>query len=321
MSNFLVVDAHCDVITKIMSTDEELYSNTRHFDLQRAKSHKSFVQFFAAYISPDYYPNKAYQRCMDIIKTYKVQIEKNKEHVMPIMKYEQIDTAINQGKIAAILTIENGAALEGDINKLDEFYELGVRSIGLTWNGSNQIACGVGGDNLNGGLTPFGAEVVTRMNKLGILIDVSHINETSFWDVINTSGAPIIASHSNAKKLCPHQRNLTNDQFSALIKNNGVTGINLFPLFLNESGIADINDILNHIEHFMGLGGENNVGIGADFDGISSTPKGIHGVECLGKIFEALLSKNYTEEQVKKIAGLNFLRVLKQTLLGYSDFY
>jgi len=294
-----------------MNTNEELYSNTHHFDLQRAKSHKSFVQFFAAYVSPDYYPDKAYHHCIDIIKTFYTQIEKNKEHVMPVRKFEHIAQAINQGKIAAILTIENGAALEGDIKKLDEFYELGVRSIGLTWNGSNQIACGVGGDNLAGGLTPFGVEVVKRMNKLGMLVDVSHINETSFWDVINTSRNPIIASHSNAKKLCLHQRNLTDEQFKALIKNNGVTGINLFPNFLNESGTADINDILNHIDHFMSLGGENNIGIGADFDGISSTPNGIHGVECLGKIFEALLSKNYTEAQVQKIAGLNFLRVLE----------
>ena len=312
MNNLLIVDAHCDVITKIMRTNEELYSNTLHFDIHRAKKYKSFVQFFAAYVSPDYCPANAYRRCTDIIRNFKAQVEKNSEHVIHVTKYKHIENAVSQHKIAAILTIENGAALEGDINKLDEFYKLGVRSIGLTWNGSNQIACGVGGNNLEFGLTSFGFEVVKHMNKLGMLVDVSHINEASFWDVISTTIAPIIASHSNAKKLCPHQRNLTCDQFKALIKNGGVTGINLCPPFLNKSGTANINDILNHIEHFMSLGGENNIGIGADFDGISSTPEGIRGVEDLGEILDALLRINYTEEHVQKIAGLNFLRVLNE---------
>jgi len=297
-----------------MKTNEELYSNSCHFDLQRLKKYNSFIQFFAAFISPDYCPTNAYQRCMDIIKNFESQVSKNKEHIMHVKEYEHITDAINQGKVAAVLTIENGAALEGDIKKLDEFYALGVRSICLTWNGSNQIACGVGGDKADGGLTSFGIDVVKRMNELGILVDVSHINEASFWDVINTSASPIIASHSNAKELCFHQRNLTNNQFKALIKSGGVTGINLCPPFLSESGTADINDILRHIEHFMSLGGEDNIGIGADFDGISSTPKDMHGVECLDSIFQALLSRNYTEEQVQKIAGLNFLRVLKQIL-------
>ena len=310
----LIIDAHCDVITKIMRTNEELYANSCHVDLQRLKKYKGFVLFFAAFVSPNYYPNNAYQRCMDIIKNFEAQTEKNKEHITLVKEYKHIAEAVKQGKIAAVLTIENGAALEGDIKKLDEFYELGVRSISLTWNGSNQIACGVGGDNLEDGLTPFGFDVVKRMNELGMLVDVSHINEAGFWDVINTSDSPIIASHSNAKNLCSHQRNLTDDQFKALIKNNGVTGINLCPPFLNESGTADINDILRHIEHFMSLGGENNIGIGADFDGISSTPKDINGVECLNIIFEALLRRNYTEEQIHKIAGLNFLQVLRQAL-------
>jgi len=294
-----------------MKTNEELYSNNCHFDLQRAKKHNRFVQFFAAYVSPDYYPNNAYQRCMDIIKNFQIQTEKNKEHIMQVKNYADIMEAVNQNKVAAVLTIENGAALEGDITKLDEFYELGVRSIGLTWNGSNQIASGVGGDNSGYGLTSFGMDVVKRMNELGMLVDVSHMNEASFWGVINASDAPIIASHSNAKKICSHQRNLTDEQFTALIKNGGVTGINLYPSFLSESGVADVNDILRHIEHFMSLGGENNVGIGADFDGIPNTPKDVQGVEYLGNIFEALLIRNYTEEQVRKIAGLNFLRTLE----------
>jgi len=311
MNNLLVIDAHCDTILKVMEPNEGLYANSHHVDLQRIKSYNNFIQFFAAFISPSYCPDGAYQRCMDIITKFKHELNDNKEHIALATKFQHITDTIDQGKVAAILTIENGAALEGDITKLDEFYGLGVRSICLTWNGSNQIACGVGGDNLDGGLTPFGVNVIKRMNELGMLVDVSHINEASYWDVINTSSAPIIASHSNSKAICAHQRNLTDDQFKALIKNGGVTGINLCPPFLNESGIACMDDILRHIEHFMSLGGENNIGMGADLDGISSLPNGIRGVEDLGSIFEVLLSKNYSEEQVRKIAGLNFLRILE----------
>ena len=314
MNNMLILDAHCDTATKIMRSNEELYANSCHVDLQRLKKYDGFIQFFAAFVHPDYPPGKAYERCVEIIKSFENQIAKNAEHIVFAKNYQHITDAIARRKVAAVLTIENGSALEGDITKLDEFYGLGVRSICLTWNGSNQIACGVGGDNLDGGLTPFGTEVVKRMNELGMLVDVSHINEASFWDVIGTSTAPIIASHSNAKKLCNHPRNLTDDQFKALRKNNGVTGINLYPPFLNESGTAGLNDVLRHIEHFMGLGGEDNVGIGADFDGISSTPEDLPGVQCLDIIFEALLKMNYPEELVRKIAGLNFLRVMEQTL-------
>ena len=314
ISKLLVLDAHCDIITKIMETDEALYANNCHFDLQRLEKYDNFVQFFAAFVSPIYCPDNAYQRCMDIIKKFETEMAKNKAHILFSKKYQDIVDAMDSGKAAAILTIENGAALEGNIQKLDEFYALGVRSICLTWNGSNQIACGVGGDNLGEGLRPFGIDVVKRMNELGMLVDISHINEAGFWDVISTSVSPIIASHSNAKKVCDHRRNLTDDQFKALIKNKGVAGINLCPPFLNESGNADMHDVLRHIEHFMSLGGEDSIGMGADFDGISDTPNGIRGAENLMDIFDALLGMNYTEEQVRKIAGLNFLRVLKQVL-------
>jgi len=297
-----------------METGEELYANNCHFDLKRLKKYNCFVQFFAAYVDPMYSPDSAYERCVDIIKNFEIQIEKNKEHIVFAKEYQNITDTIELGKFAAVLTIENGSALEGDIKNLNKFYELGVRSICITWNGSNQIACGVGGDNLPGGLSQFGTNVVKRMNKLGMLVDVSHINEASFWDVIGTSTAPIIASHSNSKTICQHRRNLTDSQFKALIKNGGVAGINLCPPFLNESGTANINDILRHIEHFMSLGGEDNIGIGADFDGISNTPIDVPGVECIGDIFNALLQINYTEEQIRKIAGLNFLRVLKEVM-------
>ncbi len=217
--------------------------------------------------------------------------------------------AIKNGKVAAFLTIEGGEALQGDLSILRILYKLGIRSIGLTWNGKNEIGTGVG--ESDEGLTPFGIEVVKEMNKLGMLIDVSHLSPKGFWDVIEYTNKPIIASHSNAIELCNHKRNLTAEQFKAIVSNGGVVGINFFPYFLNNKGEASHKDIIKHIEYFMGLGGENHIGLGSDFDGIDKTPRDINGIQDIDIIFNALLQLNYSQAQVNKIAGGNFMNVIK----------
>ncbi|MCL2284790.1 MAG: dipeptidase, partial [Firmicutes bacterium] len=132
MDNLLIIDAHCDTITKIMRTDEELYANSCHLDVARLKEYPSFVQFFAAFVSPEYCPGNAYTRCVDIIRKFEAEMANNKEHICHAKNYQQIIDATDNGKVAAVLTIENGGALEGSIAKLDKFYNLGVRSICLT---------------------------------------------------------------------------------------------------------------------------------------------------------------------------------------------
>ena len=213
------------------------------------------------------------------------------------------------------MSIEGGEGIYS-LAHLRNFYRLGVRIIALTWNFSNHIASGALETDETRGLTEFGKLVVAEMNRLGIFADVSHLNDKSFYDVAEYSNKPIIASHSNAravcrsKAVCPVERNLTDDQFEIIKKSGGCVGINFCPDFLNESGKADIEDIIRHIEHFMSLGGEDNVGIGADFDGIDSTPDGINGVEDIYKIFDRLLQKGYTENQIEKISHKNFERIL-----------
>lgn len=310
----LIVDAHCDTITTIMKCGEGLRKNNCHIDISRLKNYDSYVQFFAAFISPEHAKMGALKRTLSIIDRLYQEIEDNKQDIMLCCNYNDMEDAFAGRKIAAVLTIEGGEALEGSLASLRMLYKMGVRGMTLTWNYRNQIADGVIDGISGGGLTPFGREVIPEMNRLGMLVDVSHISEAGFWDVINLTAAPIIASHSNSKKLCSHPRNLTDEQLLALKKNGGVTGLNLYPLFLNDGGKASIKDALSHIEYIVALTGEDTLGLGSDFDGIESTPEGLEGVQCYSNLLNELLKLNYSEGLVKKIAGENFIRIIKSVL-------
>ncbi len=312
----IIVDAHCDTVTKIMEEKkgENLFKNTCHFDLTRAKTLGSFVQFFAAFIDPIHSQAYALRRAIQIIDKLEQQAEEYSDSLMLCNSFADIEKAFSQDKVAGIKSIEGGEALQGDLGVLRAFYKLGVRSICLTWNHRNEIADGVADASSGGGLTPFGKAVVSEMNRLGMLVDVSHLSEKGFWDVIETSKQPIIASHSNSKAICNHRRNLTDEQVSAIKGNGGVIGINLYPDFLNNSDKASIKDVIKHIEHISSIGGDGILGIGADFDGIEVTPVDIQGVQDINALINELLKLNYSEAFVKGFSGENFMRVIKQVI-------
>lgn len=310
----IIVDTHCDTVTKIMEKRENLYANKSHIDIERLSEAGSYVQFFAAFIEPVYCQAYAMKRAIQIFDKYFEQLEIYKDSITSCCNYSDIMNAIKNKKVAAVLSIEGGDALQGDLSALRVFYRLGVRSICLTWNHRNEIADGVADAASGGGLTPFGRDVVKEMNRLGMIVDVSHLAEKGFWDVVDTSKAPIIASHSNAKKICGHRRNLTDEQIMALKDNGGVMGINLCPGFLNDSGKAALKDIIAHIEYIEGLSGPDHIGLGADFDGIDETPEGVEGVQHMERILNELQKLNYSQEVIEKLAGGNFLRVIKEVM-------
>lgn len=312
----IFVDAHCDTITRIMDDKAALLSNNCHLDLERIKKagSGSWVQFFAAFISPEYVQAYALKRALQIIEKIYREIESNKDMVMLCRNYNNVEQALSNNLTAGIISIEGGEALQGDLSVLRCLYRLGVRSICLTWNNRNELADGVSDDITGGGLTRFGREAVKEMNSLGMLVDISHIAEKGFWDVMKITQSPVIASHSNAKKICNHRRNLTDEQILAVKKNGGVIGINLYPYFLNNSATASLKDVIKHIEYITSLAGCDNIGIGADFDGIESTPSDITGVQDIPVIINELLRMNYSQKSVEKIAGGNFIRVIKQVL-------
>jgi len=195
------------------------------------------------------------------------------------------------------------------------YHRLGIRAIGLTWNERNQIAEGVGDCRSGGGLTDFGVSVIKEMNRLGMIIDVSHISAPGFFDVLDLSEHPIIASHSNAQAVCGHIRNLSDQQIRALAARGGVMGINFAPEFLVDQGTASVEHVASHIDYIVQLlGNTKHIGLGGDFDGISRTPGELTDASGYPAITEALLRRGYNEQQLRDILGLNHLRVITNVM-------
>ncbi len=213
---------------------------------------------------------------------------------------------------SGVISIEGGEALEGRIDRLHEFYDLaGIRMIALTWNFENEIGypAKLGPKP---GLKPFGLELLQEMDRLAIYADVSHLNESGFWDVCESMKLPPIASHSNVRELCDVPRNLWRDQVKAIIKRGGYIGINFYTSFLTSNASSTLDDVLRHIDAVFELGGEDVLGFGSDFDGIERWPEGLEDASRFPNLIEALLKHGYTDTQVEKMAARNLWRLLKK---------
>lgn len=222
--------------------------------------------------------------------------------------------------IQGVLTVEEGGVLNGSLNRLEELYERGIRLITLTWNYENCIGSPNSRkpDVMERGLKPFGIEAVERMNELGMAIDVSHLSDGGFWDCIRYSRVPVAASHSNARSLCPHPRNLSDEMLRALGEKGGVAGVNFYSAFLREKdgnrAGAEITDIVRHIRRMMEKAGEEAVALGTDFDGFEreALPDGIRDVRDMEKIWEEMRKDGITPRQIDKIASGNVRRVMRE---------
>ena len=216
----------------------------------------------------------------------------------------------------AVVTVEGGELFEGDLAKLRALdADVRVRMVALTWNFENELGYpAVGG--ANNGLKMRGREFLAEMGRLRVLADVSHLNEAGFWDVCELSVLPPVASHSDCRWLCDVPRNLTRGQARAIFERRGFIGVNFCPEFLREGGHAAIDDVVRHIDAYMELGGEDCVGFGSDFDGISETPQGLSTAADFPRVLEELARRGYTQAQLEKIAGLNLYRVLQETDRG-----
>lgn len=292
-------DAHCDTIV----AGQNLRKNSLHLDFERLSRYTPSAQIFA--ICTQFMEN-AMLSADGYIQRLKSEIDKNSDIVKLCLNSEDLDSAIRDNKIAAFISIEGAE----QISSLEAAYEAGVRIIHPTWNYDNDI-CGAAMGN-RAGLSEHGKEFVHTAQNLGILLDMSHISEQGFWDVIEISEKPVIAGHSNSKTLSDHPRNLTDEQFMALINCAGGAGINLYPEFLGLG--RNIDAVISHIEHFLSLGGEKSVFLGCDFDGIDITPNGINGVEDLEKLYNALLKRNYSDSLVRDIFFNNLREIIRRTL-------
>lgn len=300
----MFIDAHCDTASVLLDNRRVLKKNDFHLDLTRMP--KGYTQIFAAYIAPEYHSNPM-ARAEAIINKLKTETNKKTNKIELCCDNEMRERAFANGNRAAFISLEGGEPIKSleDVYKL---YELGVRFVALTWNGSNQLAGGVESDE---GLTVLGRKVIGEFAKLGMVVDVSHLNDRSFWDVMRVSNWPVIASHSCARGVYNHSRNLTDEQFSAICSRGGVVGINFYPKFLNGRKKAYIKNIIKHIDHFLKLGGENHIGLGSDFDGVACLPQDLCGVQDMPKLIDAFREHGYSERLIEKICFGNFERILR----------
>ncbi len=300
-------DMHCDTAVKAYERNEGMFENLLHLDIKRLLNYNAPVQFFAIWLDKKYH-NNAFLETIKRIDFYYNQIELNKNLISHVNSFNDILKAKKAGKISGILSVEGGEALEGNIKNLHTLHEKGVRAMTLTWNNKNHIGCGAGGE---GGLTDFGIEVVKEMEKLNMLVDVSHLNDDGFWDVIKIAEKPVFASHSNSRSVTETKRNLTDEQMKAIAQKGGIIGLNMYKSFLTKNNDAAIENVLEHIDYIMKIVGEDYIGLGCDFDGIDEMPTEINGVQDMTKFFCAL-EKKYGENITAKIAENNFLRYFSQ---------
>lgn len=341
----IVCDTHCDTVARVLDRGVDLgtRSDQGHIDIPRLIEGGVDAQVFACCVTRRGKPDGYYiKRILRMIDALHLQFEKHSDGMKLALTASDVYKAKRNGKIAAIIAVESGQAIEDDLAFLRDFYRLGVRSMTLTWNSTNWADASNQAPRHNG-LTDFGRDVVREMNRLGMIIDVSHAADKTVWDTLETSSAPIIASHSCAKAICDHRRNVNDDLIKAIANAGGVICVNFYSVFLDqdfklqrekvsrirqqhdddEKMLADeteklkeltppLSKVIDHIDHIVNVGGIDSVGLGSDFDGMNPPPKGLEDVSKMPKLTEALLESGYSVGEITKIAGGNFLRVFGQ---------
>ena len=318
---FPLFDAHCDTLSAMLGQETSLRKNHLHVDLLRGGTYSPMAQFFAVFgevTGPEEQMAKDLPAWESGYSCFWAQYDllqqglaENRDMLAFCRSAREAELAARAGKIAAFLSVEGAEILDCSLERLTEAHGQGVRMVTLTWNNPNALS----GTNLkerDRGLSDLGRQFVRRCQALGVIVDVSHLSEPGFWDVAEEmAGRPFVASHSNAASLCPHSRNLTDRQFLEIVKARGVAGINLYTAFLGGEK-PDVSRVVAHMEHFLALGGEKALAMGADLDGCDSLPLGIKGVEDMEKIAEELLRKNYSEALVCDIMYHNLFRVVEE---------
>lgn len=321
-----VADMHCDTILRIYDEGGSLLENNFNIDLRKMLAGDYLLQNFAMFVNlgENDDPLIKAQRLIDL---YYREIEKNIDLIKPVFSYQDIEDNQKAGLMSAMLTLEEGAVVNNDLAVLRNYYRLGVRMITLTWNHPN----GIGYPNLvstkeykdlyhinnQDGLTDFGIEYVREMERLGIIIDVSHLGDAGFYDVLKYTTKPFVASHSNARSVCGVARNMSDEMIKLLAKRNGVMGINFCGDFLKASKTGGerscIKDMVKHILYIKDLVGIDYVGLGSDFDGISQDLE-LRDASMMPMLKEALCEAGLSEDEIEKVFYKNVLR-LYQTIL------
>jgi membrane dipeptidase len=363
----IIVDGHNDIPSPMVDENFDLGSNSIgkfhrdgdpfHTDLNRLKQSGITGNFFSIYVSgTDYQKGGKMRRAMDLIDATYREAEKHSNQLTMCYTADEIRRAKRQNKACVLMGIEGGYAIENSLSALRNFYRLGIRYMTLTHNVTHDWAdAHAPAQHKHNGLTDFGKEVVREMNRLGMLIDISHVSDRVMHDALDVSTAPIIASHSSARGVANHTRNVPDDVLKRLAQNGGVIMINFYPAFLDENynraeneraarlkpqldalrekykddqlafneaerklfaenpiDVPSYTRIVDHIDHIKRVAGIDIVGIGSDYDGIPLLPRGMNGMEDLALVTYEMLRRGYTETEIRKVLGENFLRAFSK---------
>lgn len=313
--NIPVFDLHCDTVLELMGREDRpersLRSNNCHIDLERASALAGYCQCFACFTTPymqewmKIAPETVFQKELELIHK---ALDENADMICQAKTAEDVIINRENGRMSAILTIEGPAGFGFDPAKLEELYKIGFCITSLGWNEKNPLT---GSNVTGGGLTDLGREYVAEAQRLGMIVDVSHISDEGFWDIMDITQAPVIATHSNARAVCGHSRNVTDDMFLEICKTGGVVGFNQYDAFVGEA--PDLNTAADHFLHFMEMDPDaKHIALGGDLDGCDTTPKGFDGVQSYPVLADALLNRGLSVSNLYDIYWNNPLGVMKR---------
>ncbi|HEU4563058.1 MAG TPA: dipeptidase [Gemmatimonadaceae bacterium] len=329
----VVVDLHNDLPSRV--ADDGYDPGVRHppgfgrdeghSDVPRLAESGISAQWLAAWVDAPYAleePDASFRRALRLIGIIEEMAARHPDRLLLATSAADVRRAKREGKVALLIGVEGGHAIEGSLEKLRTLHARGARYMTLTWNNGNAWAgSSIGCDGTRtGGLTDFGREVLREMERLGMLIDLSHVSDETFADVVESARRPLIASHSNARALHDHPRNLADDQLRAIARTGGVVGVNFYPRFLDPAFAAGRRDhvpmavVVDHIEHIARVAGVRHVALGSDFDGISATPDGLEDVTRMPRLVDALLGRGFGDDEIAGIIGGNALRVMEAVI-------
>lgn len=335
MNPYALIDLHCDTLTALTPEDCHLLASLRspakkaeavtalakrvrntntldlpgrHFSLSAVPKEVHWCQCCAIFIPDELHGEEAIAYYDLHQRSFHRQLEALSHKVLPCRTAGEVESAWAAGKTAAILTVENGSVLAGRLERVETLAQDGVRMVTLTWNGENEIGSGHTTDH---GLSPFGREAVQALERQGILVDVSHLNDQSFEDLLHVAKQPFVASHSNARSICGHKRNLTDEQILEMVRRGCLIGLNYSQDFLRTgTRPAALDDLYRHVEHFLKLGAERCLALGSDADG-TDVPPGLDGPERFAGLYQYFLSRGLSRRQAEGILwknALNFFR-------------
>ena len=324
-----VIDMHCDTIGELFALRQQgkagtLRENQLHIDLKRMKGSGYMLQNFALFVQLKKVDDP-WERVCRLHELYEQELEQNSDLIAPVYRFGDIIENERAGKMSALLTVEEGAVCKGEIEKLRKLYRFGVRMLTLTWNYPNEL----GWPNFSRdkspydpdtarGLTKRGREFVAEMEELGMIPDVSHLSDAGFYDVLEVTKKPFVASHSNARAVCPWVRNMTDDMIRKLSERGGVMGLNFCADFLEEvpegqKNPGTIAAVVRHAKYIADVGGVDVLGLGSDFDGID-THEELPGAQSMERLWDALKQSGFTEEELDRVFWKNVLRVYEETM-------